>query len=390
MMAISDPADLAARASEVAAKVATIRSWLDATGTAAVVLARPGSLAWIGAGLTDPIERGAAFELSWAVITASRVVIVTTNVEAPRLAAEESVDDLGFELLAAPWHDEVARLALVAGIAGVGASAIAADGHPAFGIDAEAALVGLRLTLGATEVGRLRALARDATLALEGGMQSWTPGQPDVELQAAIAACLEGLGIVPACLIVGGDDRLSDFRHPLAVGAPIRRLAMGVVVGQRHGLHVALTRFVGVAEAAEEARAGEGRVRAIEALILDACRPGETYGSVMNACAAGYAEVGAPGAWHEHYQGGPVGYRQREFEIAPGDIESPWSRRPIAAGDAVAYNPSLADGSKIEDTFLVTDDGPELLTTSDDWPTIPSTLPSGRVIPRPTILQISR
>ena len=85
-----------------------------------------------------------------------------------------------------------------------------------------------------------------------------------------------------------------------------------------------------------------------------------------------------------------MGYRQREFEIAPGQVDSPWWFRPVAVGDAVAYNPSLAGGGKIEDTFLVTDDGPELLTTTNDWPTTASALSSGRVIPRPAILQISR
>ena len=86
-------------------------------------------------------------------------------------------------------------------------------------------------------------------------------------------------------------------------------------------------------------------------------------------------------------QGGPVGYRQREFELAPGQVDDPWWDRLVATGDAVAYNPSLSGGGKIEDTFLITPDGPELLTTSEEWPTIASTLTSGRVIPRPAILR---
>ena len=49
--------------------------------------------------------------------------------------------------------------------------------------------------------------------------------------------------------------------------------------------------------------------------MLAACVPGASYGEVMRACERGYADIGARGAWREHYQGGPIGYRQREFEL---------------------------------------------------------------------------
>ena len=379
-----------ARTVEVAAKVAAVREWLAATGLPAAVLTRPGSLAWIGAGLTDPIERGASFELTWAVVTHDRAAVLTTNVEAPRLRDEATVEALGFELHAAPWHDPDGLFALSETIASVPRASIAADGQPGFGVDAEVALVGLRLTLAEPEQVRLRALGLDAAAAIESTIRSWRPGEHDRDLQARITARLEAAGIFGACLIVGGDERVERFRHPVAIGARIERLAMVVVVAERGGLHVALTRFASAGAPSQTVLAAHEAARTVEAHVLDEVRPGVTYGQVVEALAIGYARVGAPEAWREHYQGGPVGYRQREFEIAPGQVDSPWWDRPIAAGDAVAYNPSLAGGGKIEDTFLVTDDGLDLLTTTDDWPTTASALSSGRVIPRPAILQISR
>jgi Xaa-Pro aminopeptidase len=186
---------------------------------------------------------------------------------------------------------------------------------------------------------------------------------------------------------VGRDARVERFRHPVAVGDPIERLAMVVVVGQRDGLHVALTRFAASGRPGPATEAAHERVRAVEAHVLDAARPGTTYGAITEALAVGYDSVGQVGAWRDHYQGGPVGYRQREFEIAPGQVDRPWWSRRVVVGDAIAYNPSLAGGGKIEDTFLVAREGPELLTTTDEWPTIGSTLAGGRVIPRPAILQ---
>ena len=51
--------------------------------------------------------------------------------------------------------------------------------------------------------------------------------------------------------------------------------------------------------------------------MLAASTAGTTYGDVLQVCDRAYAAAGHPQAWREHYQGGPIGYRQREFEIAP-------------------------------------------------------------------------
>jgi Xaa-Pro dipeptidase len=70
-----------------------------------------------------------------------------------------------------------------------------------------------------------------------------------------------------------------------------------------------------------------------------------------------------------HYQGGPIGFAQREFEIAPGQTGSRWYREPVTAGHAIAWNPSLPGGAKSEDTYLVAADGSlSLITAAPGWP----------------------
>src|SRR6185312_15260232 len=135
---------------------------------------------------------------------------------------------------------------------------------------------------------------------------------------------LERAGAFGACLIVGGDARVERFRHPLAAGEPMHRLVMAVVVAQRHGLHAAATRFAcagGLPQGVPQALAA---ARHVERATLAACVPGATYGEALGALDRAYAEAGSPAAWREHYQGGPIGYRQREFEIVPTQADSRW------------------------------------------------------------------
>jgi len=102
--------------------------------------------------------------------------------------------------------------------------------------------------------------------------------------------------------------------------------------------------------------------------MLDACVAGATYGEALAALDGAYADSGNPEAWREHYQGGPVGYRQREFEIVPTQADSRWFRTEIEEGHALAWNPSIAGGGKAEDTYLVEPAGLRRLTDTGAWP----------------------
>jgi antitoxin VapB len=93
-----------------------------------------------------------------------------------------------------------------------------------------------------------------------------------------------------------------------------------------------------------------------------------------------YATEGFPGAAEEHHQGGSIGYHTREV------LARPDAAVPIAMGQAFAWNPSLR-GAKSEDTTLLTENGPELLTRIMDWPQWTMTV-EGRMIARPAILEI--
>jgi len=350
------------------------------------VLTSPAAVAWACGGVAPPVDRTAAVDLVWAVFTRDGAALITTNVEADRIRDEYGPADHGFaELAVVPWQDPAGFVLAAQRLAGAPAGALASDGFPGFGFDASDDLVALRLALSPGERDEAAELGRDAAGALQSALRSWQPGERDVDIQARCAAALESAGADAPVLIVGGDDRVTRYRHPMAVGAPVRRLAMAVVVARRAGLHAAATRFAAAAPLDRDYARLRRRVLGIERTVLDASRPGCTYGAALAALDAGYASAGARGGWAGHYQGGPIGFAQREFEIAPDQRESRWYREPIAAGHAIAWNPSLPGGAKAEDTYLVTDDGLTLVTSAPDWPLEPD---DERQPPRPAVLEV--
>jgi len=352
-----------------------LEGWLagreDVTG---VVLTGPGSVAWATGAVAPPVDRTAQTDLVWVVVTPTGAALVTTEVEADRVSEEYQPRRHGFaDLVAVPWYEPDAFARAAQDLAGTGAGRLAADGHPAFGVDATEDLVALRLTLSPAEQEDLRELGTDTAAALEQSLMAWRPGERDLDIQGRVAELLESRGADAPVLIVGGDDRVRRFRHPMAVGVPVRELAMAVVVARRGGLHAAATRFASAGPPPAEFAALRARVLRIERDTLVACVPPNRYGDVLTVLDQAYAREGAPGGWAGHYQGGPIGYAQREFEIAPSQQDSRWYATPVTAGQAVAWNPSLPGGAKAEDTYLVSSAGLERITAVPD-----GTAPGGR------------
>ncbi len=337
----------------------------------ALILTSSGSVNWITGGISDPIDITTSSDPVWAIEATNGRVLVTNEIEAPRLLRDFDLTSLGWDVIGVPWFESDAPLRAALEYCGVRAEDVLSD-SAAIGTDVIDLIVRARMVLSESERADLRSLGALAAHALESGVDSWQPGTTsDYEVAAAINGELERHGAKAVCLIVGGDDRLRNLRHPLARGEVIREAVMAVVVARRGGLHVAATRTA-VASGDDPILALTTQLEPVHHAVLDATRPGRSWGDATEALAKGYENIGHPGAWREHFQGGPIAFEQREFELAPGQTSSPFWNLDCQVNSAVAWNPSLRGGAKIEETYLVGVDGFELITATGEWPTTSS------------------
>jgi len=338
-------------AGEVAEKLARVRGWLDEAGYGAALFTSQPSVAWVTAGLEDRVCRNEEPGLVWALVTGTGAFLITTNIERPRLAAEEDCTE--FELHAVPWYTP-------------GGLAEAAD-HLAGGLKLAEAPAALRMPLTAAEQDRLAALGADCARALEGVLRGWQPVERECDLAARIAGALEERLIFPSVLLVGGAERRRAFRHPVPTTAMTGRDALAVVTGVRGGLAVSCSRTVSAGAPDPELATRHLAACAVEAALIGATSPGRSWEDALEAGKAAYRCAGFDGEWREHVQGGPVGYLSREFDVVPGRADAAGL---ITAGSAFAWNPTVR-GAKSEDTFVVSGDGPAVaVTNTADWPTV--------------------
>jgi Xaa-Pro aminopeptidase len=130
---------------------------------------------------------------------------------------------------------------------------------------------------------------------------------------------------------------------------------MLVLVAERWGLHVALTRFRELESPGADLAGRIDAVAAVQAAMHDATRPGATLGDVVAVARSAYASAGFPDEWRDHHQGGSIGYQARERVALPGD------QTLIEPGMAFAWNPSIA-GAKAEDTIVLIDGTARMVT----------------------------
>jgi len=345
-----------------------VRSLRERLDGRALLLSTPGSVNWRTGGLSDPVDVSAATDPVWTLDSDEGAVLITTTIEAPRLEHDFRVRERGWEVVGVPWFDADAPLRAACEVAGVTSDELLSD-VDAFGTNVRDLVISARLVLSAPEREELRELGAIVGGALGAGVDAWRPGlSTDFEVAGVISEELEAHGAKAVCLIVGGDDRLRSFRHPLAIGEVLHEALMAVVVARRAGLHVAATR-VCVRRGDDAIVTRMKELEPINDAVLAASLPGGTWGDALDALASGYRDAGEPDAWREHYQGGPIGFEQREFELAPTQRDSPFWSLPRSAHTAVAWNPSLRGGAKIEETYLI-GDGLELLSATPQWPLV--------------------
>jgi antitoxin VapB len=329
------------------------------------------AVGWRTGGLSDPIDLTANTDPVWVVDTDHGSALITSEIEGPRLTHDFRVTERGWQLVLVPWYEAGAALAAACDFAACSPEEFLSDAAE-IGSNVRADLVAARLALSEPELEDLRELGALVGRAVGDGIAAWRPGvSTDFEVAAVTSGSLEAGGAKAVCLIVGGDDRLRRLRHPLAVGEVCHDAIMVVVVARWRGLHAAATR-IAVRRASDEIVALTRDLAAVNDAVLAASRPGGTWGEAVEALARGYAAIGRANEWRDHFQGGPIGFEQREFELAPGQSTSPYWSLARSVHTAVAWNPSVRGGAKIEDTYLVGESGLETLTVTPSWPTAQS------------------
>lgn len=335
-----------------------------AAGVGGILLAAHHNIAWLTSGRHNRVDGTRETGSARLLVTAGgRRYVLANAIEMPRML-DEVVAGLDYTPVEYPWTDDQdpgRAVRAAAAVTGTDA-ALGADWPLPDTKGIEPLLMRTRARLTDGEIARYRTLGRDAGLALGHVCRGLTPGDVELDIAQTMANAAAGIRARAVVALVGADERLRRYRHPVPTRTAWKHAVMVALCAERDGLIVSLSRVIAAGAPADL----DTRTRAAASVfgrVLDATRPGATGAQLYDTLARAYADAGCADEILKHHQGGAIGYRAREW------VAHPQSQERVEERQAFAWNPTIT-GTKVEDTALVIGDRVEIITTTPDWPSI--------------------
>jgi Xaa-Pro aminopeptidase len=361
------------RRADIDAKMGLVAALLEEVGCEGLLLLEPENVSWLTSGATarGVLDPGA---LPALYCNGDQRWVVAGNVESQRLFDEE-VDGLGFQLKEWPWH--WGRDQLLADLCQNRKVACDRDwgGLPSVADR----LRPLRLRLSTYEQAGLRALGQIVSHALEATCRTLTPDQTEREAAGQVSHRLLHRGAHAAYVGVAADARARLYRSHGFTPTPIRQYAVLTATARKYGLYATASRSVCFGELPEAIRQGHNAVCRVGASYLASTWPDAVPREVLLAGRRIYLISGFEHEWLLCPQGHVTGRAPVELALTPqtGELLQP--------GWAVTWHAS-AGAACGQDTFLVTDQGPKVVTPTEVWP-LKRIRIQGAEFVRPDVLQ---
>lgn len=367
------------RKAEITKKLSRLRELMQKESLQAVALAHHANFSWLTAGGKSVVTISNEDGVATLLITHDKAYAITNNIEEGRLRDEELLEELGFELIVQPWYQED-TLKLVESLAGCDASKIGSDRSLGSAKVIPGKINSLKYSLLPSEMERYLHLGTVLSTVLEDFMTTVKPGMTELEITGKLCEALWPHDIDQILFLVSADERAYKYRHGIPTEKKLEKHLNVSVNGRYKGFITTITRMVHFGEVSREMGAQFEKTVMIENRAIAATVVGKDELVPYEACKQAYRDLGYEDMWGKHSQGGPLGYSNRYYSITPTN------HGVIHDNQAYCYN-AVIDGTKSEDAFIATKNGPVFITKPISYPIVREEL-DGLVFERPGLLSI--
>ena len=354
------------RRKEIAIKRERINALLDEQGLDALVLVKASNFSWMTAGGTSWLTMSAPEGVVTLLVTKKGCYAIMNILETLRMREEQKLEELGFEIITQAWIENK-TISIIEGIVGGSMSRVGSDVPMGNAKLLTTPLDEIKYTLTENEVCRYQHLGDTLSAALEEYIVTVKPGMTEHEITGGLCNALWKRGIEQILYLVSADDRAYRHRHGVPTDKKLKNHLNISVNGRYKGLITSVTRMVHFGKTDNKLVEQYDVTAEIECRTIAATKIGSDEIEAYNVNKQAYADAGFPGMWDLHAQGGPEGYNNRYYIITP----TCHGKVPPYAG--YCFNPVI-DGTKTEDGFITTPEGPLFITKPISFPVVEKTI----------------
>jgi len=334
-----------------------VRAWLKASGLDGVIISRRDNFAWVTCGGDNRVINSSEVGVGHIVISQDKHYLVSYYMDSDRMM-EDQVPGQSYEQVTMYWYegDERLRAKELAGKK-VGADTIV-PGTKFVGEE----VMDLQWPLNDIEVARIRWVGRQVGEVLEKLFREVEPGMTEREIANQLHIELINRGMDLDVTIVGSDERIHKHRHVLPTDKKLERYLLLGPVARRWGLYALVSRSVHFGEPPEEVQKAFLAAATIEGRVMSILRKGLKFSEILEKQKAWYEELSVHQGWKYHFQGGPTGY-------VLVDVHRNQTDKVVQVPQPFSWFTTVK-GAKVEELTLLTEDGVEIASLGENWPTI--------------------
>lgn len=329
--------------------------WLETTPYQGVVLGRRDNYKWLTGGYDNAVVTNVEVGVAYLVVTDKEILLVADSSDSLRMLEEQN--PLQAKGVLVPWYQTVEAYLIQM----CREKNYVADTHIDGTTNIQEMLIDMRMGMDEATLDKYREVGQQCAKIVETIAAESNVGDEEISIANKVKAACIVQGISPDCVLVGSDERILKYRHPMPTKKLIRNSLMIVLGGEKYGLNVSITRMVCFGSIPEEMQERMEKTQYVFAQMQMQMRDNMTYQAYFKKIQEIYESIGYKDEWRMHHQGGPTGYGCREFVVLPE------CEKILKKNQVYAWNPTIC-GTKCEETTYFGTSGIEILTRTEKWP----------------------
>jgi Xaa-Pro aminopeptidase len=339
-------------------KTTRVLDFLEKNGYDALLIGRKDNFAWFTSGGSNEVVRSTEGGFAILLITRTETRMIAHVMDGQRILDEE-LNGWDVEYVPLRWYDGSLLDKAAQLIKGM---KVLSDVDCRGAVCDQKAVQSMHFPLTDGEVQKLRKLGAITDEILRSAANEIQPGMTELEIAGMLIGEYKRLGLGCDVLLIGSDERVSKYRHPVPTGKKVQTHVLLHPAIYGWGLHANVTRQVYFDGVPQDIEKKYEAACVIQAASIAMCVPGRKFTEILETQKRLYGEFGYAEEWRNHFQGAITGYMLAD----PTMSLDPDAR--IASHQAYDWFVTIT-GVKCEELSLNTGNSREVCSAAGHWPT---------------------
>ena len=338
-------------------KLKRVRAYMTDKNYDGMVIGRRDNFAWITFGGDNKVFRCSQEGASLLLITDDKVYLCGYTMDADRVMDEE-LEGLDIVKMEVKWFECSPAQKIAAFMDG---KRIISDIHYEGWTENNKDIIYMQTPYTLYEKKRYKEVGAAIDRLFAAVADQIKPGMTEQEIAAIAAGLFEKEKMTVKVLLVGSDERIAKYRHPIPSDKKVEKVVLLHVASDKFGMHGNITRMICFGEVPKQLEQDYDLLNRCMASTFSMLKPGMRYRPILEKRIEILKQENKEFEMELHFPGAFTGYNIGDSEPV---IENETIREDMCFDWFMTVT-----GAKVEELAMTAEGGAEVLSVAGYWPT---------------------